>query len=87
VESLAKLERAAPEDLFDEPQAVAGLEYVERVTDITNIRTGRPTGSVVDRYRYPAQEMEIRRKDELKLKDGKLGDVVQVDRVGRTIDV
>lgn len=76
------------EDLFDEPQAVAGLEYVERVMVVANVKTGKPTGSVVDRYRYPAQEMEIRRKDELKLKDGKkLGDVVQVDRTALTIDV
>jgi predicted RecB family nuclease len=76
------------EDLFDEPQALAGLEYVERVTVVVNVKTGKPTGSVVDRYRYPAQEMEIRRKDELKLTDGKkLGEVVQVDRTALTIDV
>ncbi len=76
------------EDLFDEPQALAGIEYVERVTVVANVKTGKPTGSVVDRYRYPAQEMEIRRKDELKLKDGKkLGDVVQVNRTALTIDV
>ncbi len=76
------------EDLFDEPQALAGLEYVERVTVVANVKTGRLTGSVVDRYRYPAQEMEIRRKDDLKLKDErKLGDVVRVDRTALTIDV
>ena len=37
---------------------------------------------MIDRYTFPIQEMEIRRKDELKLKDGKkLGDVVDVDRM------
>ena len=43
---------------------------------------------MVDRYRYPAQEMEIRAGHELKLTDGKKwGDVVQVDRNALTIDV
>lgn len=75
------------EDLFDEPQAVAGLELVERVTRIANKR-GRPTGSVVDRYRFPPQEMEIRRNDELKLRvEQKLGVVERVDRTARTLDI
>jgi predicted RecB family nuclease len=75
------------EDLFDEPQAVAGMEHVQRV-EIVLSKKGRPTGSVVDRYRYPVQEMDIRRGDELKLKDErKFGEVVSVDRALRTIDV
>ncbi len=58
--------RDLPEaDLFDEPQAIAGLEYVERVNAVCHVKTGKPTGSVVDRYRYPAQEVEIGRKGEL----------------------
>ncbi len=81
--------RDLPEqDLFDEPQAVAGLTYTGRVDAACRSKTGRPTGSVIDRYRYPAQEIEIRPKDELKLNDGtKLGDVVRVDRTAFTIDV
>jgi predicted RecB family nuclease len=76
------------EDLFDEPRALAGLEYVERVSLVANVKTGKPTGSVVDRYRYPVQEMEIRLKDDLKLQDErKLGEVVQVDRTALTIDI
>ena len=39
---------------------------------VPHAETGKPTGSVVDRYRYPPQEMEIRRGDELKLKDGRV---------------
>ncbi|MGH9345868.1 MAG: TM0106 family RecB-like putative nuclease [Vicinamibacterales bacterium] len=75
------------DELFDEPQAIAGLEFVERAEVILSTK-GRATGSVVDRYRYPRQEMEIRRRDELKLKTGdKLGKVVRVNRVERTIDV
>ena len=77
------------EDLFDEPSAVAGLEFVERVeTRAATRRRGKPTGSVVDRYRYPPQEMEIRGGDEVKLTDGaKFGEVVQADRNARTLDV
>lgn len=76
------------EDLFDEPSAVAGLEFVERTGLVPNKKTGKLTGSVVDRYRYPSQEMEIRARDEMKLTDGtKFGEVVRVDRFARTIDV
>jgi predicted RecB family nuclease len=76
------------EDLFDEPQAVAGLMHVQRVGVVPNAKTGKPTGSVIDRYKFPIQEMEIRRKDELKLKDGKkFGDVLDVDRMALTLDV
>jgi uncharacterized protein len=75
------------EDLIDERAAVAGLEFVERVHVVTNKRTGKPTGSVVDRYRYPEQEMEIERGD-VWLQDRKrFGKVVAVDRSARTIDV
>lgn len=75
------------EDLFDEPQAIAGLECVDRV-DLILSKKGKPTGSVIDRYRYPIQEMEIRRGDELKLKsEEKLGEVFRVARAQHTIDI
>ena len=83
-----RLVEMTEEDLFDEPSAVAGLEFVERVEFVLNKKTGKPTGSVVDRYRYPPQEMEIRGGDDVKLTDGaKFGDVVQADRIARTLDV
>ncbi len=77
-----------PEDeLFDEPQAIAGLEFIERVEVVLN-KKGKPTGSVIDRYRYPVQEVEIRRGDELKLKsEEKFGEVASVNRAQRTIDI
>ncbi len=75
------------EDLYDEPRAVAGLQYVERVDTVRNKKTGKHTGTVIDRYRYPIQEMEIRAGDELKVKDGKWADVVEVDRIAMTMDV
>lgn len=79
--------RDLPEDdLFDEPRAVAGWVHIERVSVVLSTK-GKPTGSVIDRYRYPAQEMEIRAKDDLKLAEGTFGSVVAVDRAGMTIDV
>ena len=75
------------EDLFDEPRAIADLEFVERVEAILS-KKGKPTGSVIERYRYPTQEMEIRRGDELKLKtEEKFGDVVRVNRAEHSIDI
>lgn len=68
------------DDLLDEPAAVSGLSYLADV--------GREKKSVVQRYSYPAQEMELRSGDELKTKDQKKwADVVAVDRVKRTVDV
>jgi uncharacterized protein len=76
------------EELLDEPDAVAGLEFVERVDLVRNMKTGKPTGSVVDRYRYPLQECDIRRGQTLKLRDEKpFGEVVSIDRIARTIDI
>jgi len=55
---------------------------------VAHATTGRPTGSVVDGYRYPAQEMEIRPGNKLKLLDGNSwGEVVAVDRGALTVDV
>jgi uncharacterized protein len=83
-----RLRDLAEEDLYEEPQAIAGLSHVKRVGVIANKKSGKPTGSVIDRYQYPVQEMEIRGGDELKLTDGeKFGDVVEVDRTTRTIDL
>ena len=75
------------EQLYDEKDAVAGMEFVERVKLVVG-STGRRTGSVVDRYRYPAQEMEIDRGNKVKLQNKEsFGKVVAVDRANSTIDV
>src|SRR5262249_21440184 len=74
------------EDRFDEPSAGAGLEFVERVELVRNKRTGKPTGSVIDRYRYPIQEIEIRARDDVRLTDGTIfGEIVAADRLARTL--
>ena len=74
------------EDLLDERHAVAGLAFVERVGEVTNKKTGRPTGSVIDRYSYPMQDLEIR--GTLKRQSGgSFGDVVAHDRALRRLDI
>jgi uncharacterized protein len=78
----------AEEDLYDERAAIAGMTFVERVGPVISKRTGKPTKSVVDRYRYPVQEMEIDAGDEVWLLDKKrFGKAVAVDRIQLTIDV
>ncbi|MEP6491839.1 MAG: TM0106 family RecB-like putative nuclease [bacterium] len=83
-----RLRDLAEDDLYDEREAVAGMELVERLGHVISPKTGKPTKSVIDRYRYPAQEMEIDPGDEVRLQDQtKFADVVAVDRAGLTIDV
>lgn len=68
------------DELLDEPGAVSGLTWV---ADVEKVKK-----STVQRYAYPAQEMELRRGDTLKLNDQKKwAEVVAVDRAKRTIDV
>jgi uncharacterized protein len=83
-----RLVKLTDEELLDEGAAVSGLELVERVGLVRNKRTGKPTGSVIDRYRYPPQEYEIRPGKKLHLREGKnFGEVVASDRTARTLDV
>ena len=68
------------EELFDERRAVAGLEFVEEVEKIKK--------SFVHRYRFPTQEIELRRGDTLKSQNGKeFGKVIAIDRMARTLDI
>jgi len=75
-----RLRDLTEEELLDEKDAIAGLEIMERV--------GGTAQCPVDRYRYPFQEVEVRKKKELNLLDGrKFGSVAEIDRAGRTLDV
>ncbi len=77
-----RLRELADDDLFDEDDGLAGLEFVERVPG-----AGR---TPVDRYRFPVQETTIRagKKLHVPLPDAqRLGDVAAIDLVGRTIDI
>lgn len=70
------------EELRDERVAISGLQFVKRVGAIKR--------SFVDRYRYPAQETEIRRGDKLKRLDEEVssfGEVIDIDAAARTIDI
>lgn len=84
-----RLRDLPPEDQADEPMVVVGLEFIERVGEKVNKRTGKPTGTVTDRYRYAdQQELEIDEGDSLTLTDEKeWGTVVSLDRINRTMDV
>ena len=83
-----RLAGLSDDELIDEPAAVAGLQFVGRVDEVRHKTTGKPTGSVVDRYAYPLQECEIGRGDGLRLRDDtRFGEVVAVDRLARTFDV
>lgn len=74
------------EDLFDERKAVAGMAFVDRVEVVRRKDNNKPTGSVIDRYRYPPQEIDI--KGRLKLQDGKtFGTTAAHDRTARTLDI
>jgi predicted RecB family nuclease len=83
-----RLCEAPEEDLHDKTDAIAGLEFVERVGPVLNKKTKKPTGSVIDRYRFPPQEMEIARGATLWLRDKTTwGQLVAIDRAARTADV
>ena len=83
-----RLCEAPDEDLYDKAEAIAGLEYAGRVEEVRYKKSGRPTGSVVDRYTFPPQEFEIGPGDDLWLSDKKqFGEVVAIDRTAQTIDI
>lgn len=81
-----RLAELPEEDLLEERQAIAGLEHVERVEE-SRFKNGN-VKSVVDRYRYPLQEVEIGRRGELRIPGNKvIGSIVDHDRICRTIDI
>lgn len=82
-----RLAAVPADDLFDEQNGVGGLEYVERVDVVRNKRTQKPTGSVIDRYRYPLQETEVGKGPVKQPGGAALGEVVAYDRVARTLDI
>ncbi len=82
-----RLNDLTDEELLDERQAIAGLEYRTRVRDVLHKTTGKPTGSVVDRYSYPAQDVEIRSGKLLTSGPTAWGEIEAHDRMARTIEV
>ena len=82
-----RLNDLAEEELLDERQALSGLEFVERVREVLHKTTQKPTGSVVDRYRYPAQDVEIRKGKLLMSGPTAWGEVETHDLRARTFEV
>jgi uncharacterized protein len=74
-----RLKELSDEELLDERCAISGLEFVERI--------GGTAQCPIDRYRFPFQETDVRKGDELKATEGSLGTVAAIDRVALTIDI
>lgn len=68
------------EELLDEPKALAGLQFVGEVAKVKK--------SIVHRYSFSEQAVEIRAGAKVKLQDGGiLGSVEALDRERRAIDI
>lgn len=76
------------DELLDEPKAIAGLQHVARLQVVMNKAGTRPTGSVVDRYAFPRQDIDVRKGNKLKLQDHRgFGEVIALDREACHLDV
>src|SRR5207237_1752382 len=75
-----RLRGLSDEELFEERYAIAGLEFVKRME-------GGTPACPIDRYRFPAQDLQVRRDDKLATSDGHFGEVKAIDMTARTIDV
>src|SRR4029077_8982763 len=65
------------DELLAEPAAISGLEFVQQLP-------GGTPKCPIDRYRFPLQDVQVRREDELDTPDGKFGEVVAIDTAQRT---
>ena len=68
------------EELLEEPAALSGLEFVENV--------GGTAKAPIHRYRYPAQETELRGGESLRRTGGaKFGSIESISLDDRTVDI
>jgi len=67
------------EDLLDERSAIAGLTFIARLSVVRNIPT--------DRYSFDRQEMDVRTGDKVCQRGEKIGEIVAIDAVARTVDI
>lgn len=82
-----RLRELPEEDLLDEPKAIAGLVHVAEIGPFLG-KNGKPTGSIIHRYRFPLQEVELTEGDKLRRQDDQpFGEVLALDRINLTIDV
>ena len=77
----------AIEDLAEEKDAIVGLQFEQRLGFVPGAK-GKPTKTVIDRYSYPIQELEIGNSGKLHTLDKTLfGTLVAHDRVARWLDI
>jgi predicted RecB family nuclease len=74
-----RLRELTDEERLEERAGLSGLEFVSRV--------GGTAKCPIDRYRFPAQDMQIRQGDDLHTSQDDFGEVEEVDVAARTIDV
>ncbi len=74
-----RLGELSGEDLLYERSGLAGLQFVERLCVARNIPT--------DRYVFERQESDLRPGDELCANGERIGDVIAIDLIARTIDI
>jgi predicted RecB family nuclease len=74
-----RLRGLSDEELLEEKSGLAGLEFAERIAT--------PARSVVDRYRFPPQECEIREGDTLHDREKRFAKVEAIDLARCTIDI
>ena len=83
-----RLRDSDAEELFDEPKAIAGLAHLAFVEPFRG-KNGRLTGSLIHRYRFTQQDVEISEgKQLLSYPDARtFGTLIRLNRAGLTIDV
>ena len=74
-----RLKDLTDEDLLDERCAVSGLRWIERIGAQRNIPT--------DRYSFEKQETDLRAGDKVCERGERVGEVLAIDIVARTIDI
>jgi len=75
-----RLRSLSDEELLEERDAISGLQFVKHVEGGTDRRP-------IHRYRFPAQETQIRPGNDLETSKAKCGEVVAIDVAARTIDI
>jgi uncharacterized protein len=74
-----RLQELSDEELLEERSAISGLQFLRHL--------GGTEKRPIHRYRFPAQETEIRPGDELETSKAKCGDVVAIDIAAGIIDI
>jgi predicted RecB family nuclease len=74
-----RLRKLNDEELLEERSAISGLAFVKHL--------GGTDKRPIHRYRFPSQETQIRRDDELETSKARCGDVVEIDIPAGTIDI